>query len=148
MINENLLLKATEYINNIDKKYTPVDKINMFGKAFQILQNSMTFSSGKSDLGIDDTLPLLIYVMIKAKPRMINSNYIFCKNYINPELDKKEHGFLLMQIGVVIRIICDMKYTELKDVTEEQFGVDEELPPGLIDNKKKDKDKTNNEINS
>ena len=148
MINENLLLKATEYINNIDKKYTPVDKINMFGKAFQILQNSMTFSSGKSDLGIDDTLPLLIYVMIKAKPRMINSNYIFCKNYINPELDKKEHGFLLMQIGVVIRIICDMKYTELKDVTEEQFGVDEELPPGLIDNKKKDNDKTNNEINS
>ena len=148
MINENLLLKATEYINNIDKKYTPVDKINMFGKAFQILQNSMTFSSGKSDLGIDDTLPLLIYVMIKAKPRMINSNYIFCKNYINSELDKKEHGFLLMQIGVVIRIICDMKYTELKDVTEEQFGVDEDLPPGLIDNKKKDKDKTNNEINS
>ena len=148
MINENLLLKATEYINNIDKKYTPVDKINMFGKAFQILQNSMTFSSGKSDLGIDDTLPLLIYVMIKAKPRMINSNYIFCKNYINPELDKKEHGFLLMQIGVVIRIICDMKYTELKDVTEEQFGVDEELPPGLINTKKKEKDKTNNEINS
>ena len=148
MINENLLLKATEYINNIDNKFTPVDKINMFGKAFQILQNSMTFSSGKSDLGIDDTLPLLIYVMIKAKPRMINSNYIFCKNYINPELDKKEHGFLLMQIGVVIRIICDMKYTELKGVTKEQFGVDEELPPGLIDNKKKDKDKTNNEINS
>ena len=147
MINKNLLLKATEYINNIDKRHTPVDKINMFGKAFQILQNSMTFSSGKSDLGVDDILPFLIYVMIKAKPKMINSNYIFCKNYINPELDKKEFGFLLMQIGVVIRIICNMKYNELKGVTEEQFGIDEELPPGLIDNKKKESNKIdNNEI--
>ena len=141
MINDNLLLKATEYINNIDEKYTPIDKIKMFGKAFQILQNTMTFSSGKSDFGIDDTLPFLIYLMIKAKPKMLNSNYIFCKYYINPELEKKEYGILMMQIGAVIRIICDMKYTELKGVTKEQFGVDEELPPGLIDSKNKEQNK-------
>ena len=142
MINENLLLTVTEYINKMDEKYTPVDKINMFGKAFQILQNSMTFSSGKSDLGVDDVLPLLIYVMIKAKPKMIHTNYTFCKYYINPELDKKQYGFLLMQIGVVIKIISNMKYTELKDVTEEEFGVDEEIPEELRDNSK---DKMNKE---
>lgn len=142
MINENLLLTVTEYINKMDEKYTPVDKINMFGKAFQILQNSMTFSSGKSDLGVDDVLPLLIYVMIKAKPKMIYTNYTFCKYYINPELDKKQYGFLLMQIGVVIKIISNMKYTELKDVTEEEFGVDEEIPEELKDNSK---DKMNKE---
>ena len=142
MINENLLLTVTEYINKMDEKYTPVDKINMFGKAFQILQNSMTFSSGKSDLGVDDVLPLLIYVMIKAKPKMIHTNYTFCKYYINPELDKKQYGFLLMQIGVVIKIISNMKYTELKDVTEEEFGVDEEIPEELKDNSK---DKMNKE---
>ena len=40
-----------------------------------------------------------------------------------------------------------MKYNELKGVTEEQFGIDEELPPGLIDNKKKESNKIdNNEI--
>ena len=143
MINENLLLTVTEYINKMDEKYTPVDKINMFGKAFQILQNSMTFSSGKSDLGVDDVLPLLIYVIIKAKPRMINTNYTFCKYYINPELDKKQYGFLLMQIGVVIKIISNMKYTELKDVTEEEFGVDEEIPDELKDDSKNKMNKEN-----
>ena len=133
MINEDLLLTVTENINKIDIKYTPIDKINMFGKAFQILQDSMSFSSGKSDVGTDDVLPLLHYVMIKAKPKMIYTNYVFCKYYINQNLLKKQSGFLLAQIGMFIKIICNMKYTHLKGVTEEQFGVDEEMPENLKD---------------
>ena len=133
MINEDLLLTVTEFINKIDIKYTPIDKINMFGKAFQILQDSMSFSSGKSDVGTDDVLPLLHYVMIKAKPKMIYTNYVFCKYYINQNLLKKQIGFLLAQIGMFIKIICNMKFSHLKGVTEEQFGVDEELPENLKD---------------
>ena len=128
MINEKLLPTIVEYINGMDKKYTPVDKIKMFGKAFGIIQNFMSFTSGKADLGVDDTLPLLVYVIIKSKPKMLNSNYSFCKNYINPELDKKQYGMLLMQIGMVIKIINDMKHTDLIGVTEEQFGSDKEKP--------------------
>ena len=130
-INENLLKTAMEYINDMDKKFTPVDKIQMFGKAFQILQNFMAFSSGKNEFGIDDTLPLLIYVVLKAKPKMINTNYNYCKYYINPELDKKEFGILLMQIGMVIKVISEMKHTDLIGVTEEQFGQDKEIPPKI-----------------
>ena len=131
MINEKLLESAMEYINDMDKKLTPLDKIKTFGKAFQILQNSMKFSSGKSDLGIDDILPWVIYAIIKSKPKKINTNYNFCKNYINPDLDKKEYGLLLMQIGLAIKVIYDMKYTDLINVTEEQFGNDNEPPPGF-----------------
>jgi hypothetical protein len=139
MINENLLLEAVNYINKINDKYTPIDKIKIFGKAFQILQNSMTFSSGKSDLGIDDTLPLLIYVIIKAKPDMIYTNYIFCKYFLNNELEKKEYGLLLMQIGMVIKIIANMKYTELKNVSEEEFGYDISIPEELKNDNKDEK---------
>ena len=131
MINEKLLESAMEYINDMDKKLTPLDKIKTFGKAFQILQNSMKFSSGKSDLGIDDIIPLVIYVILKSQPKKINTNYSFCKNYINPELEKKEYGLLLMQIGMAIKVINDMKYTDLINVTEEQFGNDNEPPPGF-----------------
>ena len=133
MINENLLLTVTELVNKINGKYTPIDKINTFGKAFQILQDSMSFSSGKSDVGTDDVLPLLHYVMIKAKPKMIYTNYLFCKYYLNPYLLKKQTGFLLAQIGLFIKVICNMKHTHLKGVTEEQFGVEEEKPEDLKD---------------
>ena len=128
-INENLLNFSIEYINNMDKKHTPVDKIKMFGKAFGLLQNSMTFSSGKSELGIDDVLPLVIYVILKAKPKMINTNFNFCKYFINPELEKKQYGILMIQIGMAIKIINEMKYTDFIGITEEQFGSDKEEQP-------------------
>ena len=126
VINENLCQECYKYINYIDKKITPVEKIKYFGKAFSILQNSMKFSSGEKDLGVDDTLKPLIYVMIKAKPENIFSNYDYCRTYLDKDLSKHSYGALLTQIGMIINIIKDMKYNELIDVTEEQFGFDEE----------------------
>ena len=126
VINENLCQECYKYINDIDKKITPVEKIKYFGKAFSILQNSMKFSSGEKDLGVDDTLKPLIYVMIKAKPENIFSNYDYCRTYLDKDLSKHSYGALLTQIGMIINIIKDMKYNELIDVTEEQFGFDEE----------------------
>ena len=46
---------------------------------------------------------------------------------------KKQTGFLLAQIGMFVKIICNMKFSNLKGVTEEQFGVDEEMPEDLKD---------------
>ena len=126
VINENLCQECYKYINDIDKKITPLEKIKYFGKAFSILQNSMKFSSGEKDLGVDDTLKPLIYVMIKAKPENIFSNYDYCRTYLDKDLSKHSYGALLTQIGMIINIIKDMKYNELIDVTEEQFGFDEE----------------------
>ena len=70
--------------------------------------------------------------MIKAKPKMIYTNYIFCKLYINKELEKNQYGILLTQIGMVIKIIINKRYNELNDVTEEQFGADDDVPPDLL----------------
>ena len=113
-------------INELDEKFTPVDKVEKFGKAFGILQNSLTFSSGKNDLGIDDTIAILIYVIIKAKPKNLFSNSKYCQLFLNAELAKRMYGILLSQIEMVKNIIYNMKYTDLIGVTEEEFGKDEE----------------------
>ena len=115
-----------KYINEMDDKFTPADKIKCFAKAFGILQNSIAFCSGKNELGVDDTIKPLIYVVLKAKPKNIFTNYKYCQLYLDPDLTKRQFGILLTQICMVINIIRDMKYTELIDVTEEQFGKDEE----------------------
>ena len=47
----------------MDNKYTPADKIKSISKAFTILQNSITFCSGKKELGVDDTIKPLIYIL-------------------------------------------------------------------------------------
>ena len=124
MINEKLLEISINYISEISRKKTPVDKIKSFGKAIDILKNSMTFNSGKTDLGLDDTLPFIIYIILKSKQKNIYTNFNYCNLFINPELSKKQFGNMLTQLGMVMDIIKNMKYNELIDVTEEQFGKD------------------------
>ena len=126
MINEKLWEASMNLIVEMDEKLTPADKVKNFGKAFAILQNSITFSSGKNDLGIDDTISTLIYVILKSKPKNIFSNSKYCQLFLNPELAKKQYGILLSQIEMIKNIINDMKYTDLIGVTEKEFGKDEE----------------------
>ena len=126
MINEKLWEASMQLINEMDAKLTPADKVKNFGKAFSILQNSITFSSGKNDLGIDDTITTLIYVILKSKPKNIFSNSKYCQLFLNPDLSKKQYGILMSQIEMIKKIIYDMKYSDLIGVTEKQFGKDED----------------------
>ena len=125
MINEKLWKTSIDLIIEMDSKLTPQDKVKNFGKAFGILQNSITFCSGKNELGIDDTITTLIYVILKSKPKNIFSNSKYCQLLLNPELSKKQYGILMSQIEMIKNIINDMKYTDLIGVTEEEFGKDE-----------------------
>ena len=127
IVNEKLWNISMDYLNEINSKYTPADKIKSISKAFAILQNSITFCSGKKELGVDDTIKPLIYILIKAKPTNIFTIYNYCQLFLNGDLAKKEFGILLTQIYLIMRIIKDMKYNELIGVSEQQFGKDEDI---------------------
>ena len=126
IIDESLCKECYKYIKDIDKEITPLGKIKSFGKANSILQNSIKFNSGSEELGIDDTTQPLIYVMIKAKPENIYSNYNYCRIFLDKDLSKQKEASLLTQMGMIIEIIKDMNHEKLIGVTKEQFGVDEE----------------------
>jgi hypothetical protein len=123
--NERLWQFSMDYLNEINNKYTPQDKLKVVLKSFGILQNSITFCSGKKELGVDDTIKPLIYVLIKSKPKTIFTNYNYCQLFLNDNLCKTQYGILLTQLYMIMNIIKDMKHTDLIGVTEEQFGKDE-----------------------
>ena len=127
IVNEKLWNISMDYLNEINSKYTPADKIKSISKAFAILQNSITFCSGKKELGVDDTIKPLIYILIKAKPTNIFTIYNYCQLFLNGDLAKKEFGILLTQIYLIMKIIKDMKYNELIGISEQQFGKDEDI---------------------
>ena len=122
IINEKLWKTSMNYINEADEKYTPIDKLKCYGKAFSILQNSINFCSGKEELGVDDTVPPLIYIFIKSKPKNLITNYNFCTLFLNPLLSKKGYGIILSQIGLVMNVIKDMTHKDLINITEEEFN--------------------------
>ena len=125
LINDNLINKAIEYIDDIDDNLSPAGKMESIDKAFEIINNSITFNTGKVNLGVDDETKPLIYAMIKSKPKNINSNYKYCELYLNHELSMRKYGLILSQIYMVIKIVKDLKHTDLIGVTEEEFGTDE-----------------------
>ena len=125
MINEKLLQISINYIKEMDEKLTPMDKVQIFGKSMDILKKSMTFNSGKNDIGFEDMLPLIIYVVLKSKPKNMFCNHKYSQIFMNPDLNKRRYGSLLTQLGMVMDIIKNMKYTDLIDVTAEQFGTDD-----------------------
>ena len=125
MINEKLWITAMNNINEMDIQNTPTEKIKCFNKAFGILQNSITFCSGKDELGVDDSITILQYVFLKAKPKMMCSNMNYSMLFIDSELAKKQYGMLLTQMNMILTIIENMKYDDLINVSEKQFGIDE-----------------------
>ena len=127
LINDNLINKAIEYIDDIDDNLSPSGKMEIIDKAFEIINNSITFNTGKVNLGVDDETKPLIYAMIKSKPKNINSNYKYCELYLNHELSMRKYGLILSQIYMVIKIVKDLKHTDLIGVTEEEFGTDEKI---------------------
>ena len=125
LINENLIKNAIESINDIDDELTPVDKIKKLGTAIDIIENLIAFSSGKDALGVDDTNEPLIYIIIKAKPKNICSNYQYCELYLDSNLALAQYGLILSRIGIAIERIKNLKHSDLINVSKEEFGKDE-----------------------
>ena len=127
IINEKLWDQATQFFDELDNKLTPLDKIKCISKAFGIIHNSISFTSGEDELGAEDVIRPLAYIIIKSKPKNIISNIKYCELYLNSELSKKQFGVILAQVCYVINFIKEMKYNDLIGVSEKKFGKDEEI---------------------
>ena len=74
-LNEGLWEIAIDCLEKMDEEKSPRDKLNCVFSAHRILNNCINFCSGKEEnAGVDDIGPILIYIMIKTKPKRIFSN--------------------------------------------------------------------------
>ena len=122
IISENLLNEAIKYFEQLDDKLTPLDKLKCFEKGMSIIINAITFSTGKSDIGVDDYAPYCIYSMVKAKPKNLATNAQYCALYV------KSSGYyakLCVDLDFISDFIQELVYSKLNGITEEQFGKDE-----------------------
>lgn len=74
-VKEKLWQIAINCLHKMDFEKSPVEKLRCVESAFQILINSISFCSGKQiSAGVDDIMPILIYVVIKSQPRRMITN--------------------------------------------------------------------------
>jgi len=91
---DNFITDTSKLINIFTKDKSIIKKIDSLQKIFQIIYQNINFNSSnsKNDAGIDDSLPIFQYVIIKSKPEQLNSNIKYLEKFLYKEILKGHVG--------------------------------------------------------
>ena len=88
-------------------------------KIFDNISFFYNFNSVR-EIGVDDIISLLSYAMIKVDPFFLDSNIQYMKIYSKlGKFFSEENKF--EQIQAAMNLIINIKYTNLKGITEKEF---------------------------
>ena len=69
-------------LRNLDIMMTPIDKLKCFVDCFKTIINVLTLTNDKGDAaGADESLPISIYVLLKAAPKRLYSNIEYFSSF-------------------------------------------------------------------
>ena len=120
-IYDTFLPDVIKNFNLLDKNKSPRIKFNNIGNIFMTITNIEKFNnSEKSDIGVDDLMPILNYCVIKAQPIRLYSNCKFLELYIG-DLKSKNEGIQLTQLQSICTRIIELNHTNLIDVDVREF---------------------------
>ena len=118
---DNFLPETKELLIKLDEEKSPINKLNCFVELSNKIKKIIEFNNGNELVGVEDTLPIFQYAVIKAQPERLNSNFKYINFYLNKELKSTVKGHLLSQIRIVGEFIKDLSYENFFDVKQEQF---------------------------
>lgn len=121
LVNDHLWSLARSHIERMDNERCPNEKIKCIQRAYSILNNCIMFCSGKNEgAGVDDIVPIMTFILIKAKPKRIFSSMNYIRVLTNPSKMIETQGFLLTQIEMCVNFVMNASFKEFK-MDEEEF---------------------------
>ena len=147
---DKLFETAIKYFKLIDECHSPLTKIIMFEKGKNIIENTISFNSGKSELGIDDSINMLLYVILKSSPKRFYSNFYYGYLYLNTDLAKKKYGQNLALMEMIIAQIEQFNKDDFIVEKDENLGNEEDDLKDFIDEsiQNNKEEINNNDINN
>ena len=88
LYDEVIFEKIISHIKKMDDVRTPEEMLKEFELAVQLINSLFIFMLNKNETGSDNLTPVIIYVIIKARPKKMFFNMKFI-NYFFDEKDKK-----------------------------------------------------------
>lgn len=117
-LNEALWENACLFLKAMDSEKSPIDKLRCVQNAYKILNNCINFCSGKNEnAGVDDIIPIFIFIIIKSQPKRMFSNINYIKAVTDPGKLLATYGFLLSQVEMATEFILNLNKENLK-ITE------------------------------
>ena len=118
-ISENFIPDIIKYLEEIKIEKSPRKKLKGVKKIFQCIFNLASLNGDTID-GTDDSLPILNYAIIKARPDLLYSNCKFINLFLGDKRNKIE-GHQLSQLLGICSQISNFSINSIFDVTEEEF---------------------------
>ena len=99
MILDNFLPDAIQNLRDLDYKKSPTEKIKSLKNVTDLIQNTIIFSTGKSDNSVDDNTPFLLFALIKAQPKNLCSNLKYVEEFLDPSMAMDNQELMLIQFS-------------------------------------------------
>ena len=110
---DNFLPETKELLLQLDIEKSPLGKIDCLIEISNKIKNIIQFNNGSDVIGVDDSLPIFQYAVIKAQPNKFSSNHKYM-SIITSNTEKK------YEIFSVYVETSDFSYMNLK-LSDEEF---------------------------
>ena len=117
---DGLLPDVNMCLKKLENQKSPRKKFTYMSKIFELIRNLVKLNGDDIITGVDDQMPILNYVLIKARPLRIYSNCKFMELFLGERKNKKEDNELI-QLLSLCDYICNMSYTKLINVSKEEY---------------------------
>ena len=98
----------------MDDLRTPEEMLKEFELAIQFIISLFSFMLDKKEVSSDDLIPVLIYIIIKAKPKRMFFNIKFINYFFDEKYKKGKNNYYIIQAISSLNYIMN----ELKTIPE------------------------------
>ena len=119
LVFDSFLPDVINYFKEIDQQKSPRQKLIYMNKIFLSISNVVKFSGGGNS-GVDDIMPILNYVFIKAKPPHMSSNCKYMELFLG-EQKNREEGNQLAQLTAICEFAETITADKLFNISSQQF---------------------------
>ena len=111
---KNCIENAKKYIKKIDEEKYYLNIIGNFTKALNIIVDMVKFSNNKTQISLDEFLPIMIYIIIDSHPQNMISNLSNCIYFLTKNECNQTVGFNLANLESCINYIINCNKEEKK----------------------------------
>lgn len=112
---QSIFDKIVSHIKMMDNARTPEEMLKEFELAVQLINSLFIFMMDKKETGSDNLTPVIIYVIIKAKPARLNFNIKFIKYFFDEKDKKGKNEYYIIQAITSIDYIMKTLKIDLKE---------------------------------
>ncbi|KAL4432128.1 hypothetical protein ABPG74_014382 [Tetrahymena malaccensis] len=121
IVNHQNFQKAKQQIQNVDACQTPKDKINCIVNACKLMSSALASQSKNNPTGIDDLLPVMLYLVIQSLPARPLTNIQYIQELRSDKYLLSEEYYLTLYSSVM-ELIENLQFSDLKEITEKQYN--------------------------